>query len=70
MAEKRENNEEFENSQSSQLDQSKVATNLGHFAPAFIGQRSMLYCSGIKTKWRRGLRRLIKGETSPIQNTE
>ena len=47
-----------------------IARNRGHFAPAFIGQRSMLYCSGIKTKWRRGLRRLIKGETSSIQNTE
>ena len=34
-----------------------IARNRGHFAPAFIGQRSMLYCSGIKTKWRRGLRR-------------
>ena len=47
-----------------------IARNRGHFAPVFIGQRSMLYCSGIKTKWRRGLRRLIKGETSSIQNTE
>ena len=47
-----------------------IARNRGHFAPAFIGQRSMLYCNGIKTKWRRGLRRLIKGETSSIQNTE
>ena len=36
---------------------SNIARNRGHFAPAFIGQRSMLYCSGIKTKWRRGLRR-------------
>ena len=34
-----------------------IARNRGHFAPAFIGQRSMLYCSGITTKWRRGLRR-------------
>ena len=47
-----------------------IARNRGHFASVFIGQRSMLYCSGIKTKWRRGLRRLIKGETSSIQNTE
>ena len=47
-----------------------IARNRGHFAPVFIGQRSMLYCSGIKTKWRRGLRRLVKGETSSIQNTE
>ena len=51
-------------------NQRHIARNRGHFAPVFIGQRSMLYCSGIKTKWRRGLRRLIKGETSSIQHTE
>ena len=34
-----------------------IARNRGHFAPAFIGQWSMLYCSGIKTKWMLGLRR-------------
>ena len=53
-----------------EIDWLNIARNRGHFAPAFIGQRSMLYCSGIKTKCRRGLRRLIKGETNSIQNTE
>ena len=33
-----------------------IARNRGHFAPTFIGQRSILYCSRIKTKWRPGRR--------------
>ena len=37
----------------------------GHFAPVFIGQRSILYCSGINQDFQE-----IKGETSSIQNTE